>query len=86
MTLSTWRQYQIPQFKGYRNAPTPGPTSDTVTSPGCYLFFRPNGYKSEVPKTPYISLTNLQEWLTLLDYWFIIKDVTQQQSDERGEV
>ena len=37
-----------------------------VTSPGCYLYFWPTGYKSELPTSPFLGSINLPEWLTEL--------------------
>lgn len=52
----------------------------SVTSPGCYLYFWPTGYKSEIPKSPLLGSINLLKWLTEIrtpiyspDCWFITK-------------
>lgn len=73
MTLSTWRQYPIPQVKVYETDLHPAPLQVPVPSSDCYLFFRPTGYKSEVPKIPSLGFTNFLERLTVLDFLFIIK-------------
>ena len=54
----------------------------SIESPGCYLCFWLTGYKSEIPKNPFLGLINFLEWLTKLrtpvylpDYQFITKDI-----------
>lgn len=36
----------------------------SITSPGCYLYFKLTGYKLEVSTTPSLGSINLLEWLT----------------------
>ena len=69
-----------PQVKGL-SPRLPSTSLQKLTAKlGCYLYFWPTGYKSEVPKTLILGVINLLEWLTepretfyLLDHWFTIK-------------
>ena len=86
-TLPPWTMSQIPQVKDQpRKTPfliSPSPTAHfqtPITSPGCYLYFWPAGYRSEVPTTLSTGLVNVREQFTelretfyLLDHPFIIK-------------
>ena len=64
--------------QSYKTAP-PSPQMP-ISGTGCYQYFWPTSYKSEVPTTPSLSCINLLEWLTelrklvyLLDHQFIVK-------------
>ena len=87
--LSTQRWHQIPQAKGSVLQDHP-PLQTPITSPGCYLYFRPTGYKSEVSMTLSLGLTNLLEQLTeirkpvySIDDRFIMKDIKEYESTAR---
>lgn len=55
------------------------------TNPGCHLWFRTTGYKSEVPTAPSLGfnllerLTDLKKKFYLLGYCLLRKTITQKQ-------
>ena len=79
LTLSTWRQCQIPQVKG--SVPQDCPLTPLDAT------HKSTGFKWEASTTPSLGPINLLEWLTELRetftfvYQFIIKDIIRIQKN-----
>ena len=88
MTLSTWRQYQIPQVKVQSHRTALFPILDISRKSRVILVLLKTGYKLEsIPLSGSINLleqlTELRKTIYLLDYQLIVKGYNSGQSDGR---